>query len=177
MFEVINTTWENLQIAKHKSVLFNSLSLLNWFVLCDLQIFSGCVCRLEQLHAQAPFLFPIVFGINLIPFFDISSLSFVRVSSPFRGPLCGRISVTVCGFVTELCSISSSSPNPLSNESVIHDGRKHNVWGPGDGPLEMYFEKTRTRRRKRLKDSERYSPASGHSTKRYSDWREYLVLR
>ena len=27
---------------------------------CDLQIFSGCVCHLEQLHAQSPFLFPIV---------------------------------------------------------------------------------------------------------------------
>ena len=31
---------------------------------CDLQIFSGCVCHLEQLHAQSPFLFPIVFSIN-----------------------------------------------------------------------------------------------------------------
>ena len=37
-------------------------------MLCNLQIFSGCVCHLEQLHAQSPFLFPIVFGINLIPF-------------------------------------------------------------------------------------------------------------
>ena len=52
-----------------------------------------------------------------------------------------------------------------------------NVWGPGDGPLEMYFEKTRTRRRKREKDSERYSPESGHIRKRYGDWREYLVVR
>ena len=33
---------------------------------CDLQIFSGCVCHLEQLHAQSPFLFPIVFSINSI---------------------------------------------------------------------------------------------------------------
>ena len=33
---------------------------------CDLQIFSGCVCPLEQLHAQSPFLFPIVFSINNI---------------------------------------------------------------------------------------------------------------
>ena len=32
---------------------------------CDLQIFSGCVCHLEQLHAQSPFLFPIVFSINI----------------------------------------------------------------------------------------------------------------
>ena len=36
----------------------------HWFVRCDLQIFSGCVCHLEQLHAQSPFLFPIVFSIN-----------------------------------------------------------------------------------------------------------------
>ena len=28
-----------------------------------LQIFSGCVCHLEQRHAQSPFLFPIVFSI------------------------------------------------------------------------------------------------------------------
>ena len=40
-------------------------------MLCNLQIFSGCVCHLEQLHAQSPFLFPIVFSINLIPFFSI----------------------------------------------------------------------------------------------------------
>ena len=51
-----------------------------WFVLCNLQIFSGCVCHLEQLHAQSPFLFPIVFSINLIPFFDISSV--LAVHSP-----------------------------------------------------------------------------------------------
>ena len=37
-------------------------------MLCNLQIISGCVCHLEQLHAQSPFLFPIVFSINLIPF-------------------------------------------------------------------------------------------------------------
>ena len=37
----------------------------HWFVRCDLQVFSGCVCHLEQLHAQSPFLFPIVFSINM----------------------------------------------------------------------------------------------------------------
>ena len=31
---------------------------------CDLEFFSGCVCHLEQFHAQSLFLFPIVFGIN-----------------------------------------------------------------------------------------------------------------
>ena len=38
----------------------------HWFVRCDLQIFSGCVCHFEQLHTQSPFLFPIVFSINNI---------------------------------------------------------------------------------------------------------------
>ena len=52
----------------------HSLRTLYWFVLCNLQIFSGCVCHLEQLHAQSPFLFPIVFSINLIPFFDVCSV-------------------------------------------------------------------------------------------------------
>ena len=31
---------------------------------CDLQTSSGCACHLEQLNAQSPFLFSIVFGIN-----------------------------------------------------------------------------------------------------------------
>ena len=43
-------------------------------MLCNFQIISGCVCHFEQLHAQSPFLFPIVFSINLIPFFDICSV-------------------------------------------------------------------------------------------------------
>ena len=38
----------------------HSLRTLYWFVLCNLQIFPGCVCHLEQLHAQSPFLFPIL---------------------------------------------------------------------------------------------------------------------
>ena len=38
----------------------------HWFVRWDLQIFSGCVCHLEQLHAQSHFLFPIVFSINYV---------------------------------------------------------------------------------------------------------------
>ena len=44
---------------------YNVRSEWHWFVRCDLQIFSGCVCHLEQLHAQSPFLFPIVFSINM----------------------------------------------------------------------------------------------------------------
>ena len=59
----INTTWENLQIEKHKSGR-RSFHSPNW--LC----FS--ICRFSQVvfipqaqpHAQSLFLFPIVFGIN-----------------------------------------------------------------------------------------------------------------
>ena len=71
----------------------HSLRTLYWFVLCNLLNFSGCVCHLEQLHAQSPFLFPIVFSINLIPFFDICSvdyLLFFRVCAALLGPLRGR---------------------------------------------------------------------------------------
>ena len=42
---------------------YNMRSEWHWFMRCDLQIFSGCVCHLEQLHAHSPFLFPIVFSI------------------------------------------------------------------------------------------------------------------
>ena len=47
----------------------HSLRTLYWFVLCNLQIFSGCVCHLEQLHAQSPFLFPIVLVLIWFPVF------------------------------------------------------------------------------------------------------------
>ena len=59
----INTTWENLQIEKHKSGVLSA----HWTDLC----FS--ICRFSQVvfilraqpHAQSLFLFPIVFGINV----------------------------------------------------------------------------------------------------------------
>ena len=66
----------------------HSLRTLYWFVLCNLQIFSGCVCHLEQLHAQSPFLFPIVFSINLIPFFDICSVYLLAVFQPGCSGMC-----------------------------------------------------------------------------------------
>ena len=61
----------------------HSLRTLYWFVLCNLLIFSGCFCHLEQLRAQSPFLFPIVFSINLILFFfDISSVDYLLFFHP-----------------------------------------------------------------------------------------------
>ena len=113
-------------------------------MLCNLQIFSGCVCYLEQLHAQSHFLFPIVFSINLIPFFDICSVDLLAVFQPgcsgicyfatLIGPLRGRNSCClwfwqlVFGvWLRDATSNLPSSPNPLSNRSVLHDhdGRKH----------------------------------------------------
>ena len=66
----------------------HSLRTLYWFVRCDLQIFSGCVCHLEQLHAQSPFQFPIVFSINLIPFFDICSVDYLLFFHPGCSGMC-----------------------------------------------------------------------------------------
>ena len=72
-------------------------------MLCNLQIISGCVYHLEQLHAQSPFLFPIVFSNNLIPFFDICSVLAVLSPGLFRFVLlylgrCAVATVAVCGF-------------------------------------------------------------------------------
>ena len=66
----INTTWENLQIEKHKSV--------QWAERERLPDLCFSICRFSQVvfipwaqpHAQSLFLLPIVFGINLIQFFD-----------------------------------------------------------------------------------------------------------
>ena len=69
----------------------HSLRTLNWFVLCNLLIFSGCVCHLEQLHAQSPFLFPIVFSINLIPFFDICSVDYLLFFHPSCSGICAAL--------------------------------------------------------------------------------------
>ena len=68
----INTTWENLQIEKHKSVRWAERTP-SWFVLFDLQISQVVFIPQAQPHAQSLFLFPIVFGVNLIHFFDIST--------------------------------------------------------------------------------------------------------
>ena len=62
LFEVTNTTWEICKLQSTNQ--YNVRSEWHWFVRCDLQIFSGCICHLEQRHAQSPFLFPILFSIN-----------------------------------------------------------------------------------------------------------------
>ena len=86
LFEVTNTTCmrksanRNAQISVIHSAHCPDLC----FAICRFS-HAGCVCHLEQLHAQSPFLFPIVFSINLIPFFDICSVLsnfFITVLSP-----------------------------------------------------------------------------------------------
>ena len=59
----INTTWENLQIEKHKSGR-RSFRSPNWFVLFDLQISQVVFIPQAQPHAQSLFLFPIVFAVG-----------------------------------------------------------------------------------------------------------------
>ena len=56
----INTTWENLQIEKHKSGR-RSFRSPDWFVLFDLQIFSGGVYPPSATSRTISFSFPIVF--------------------------------------------------------------------------------------------------------------------
>ena len=72
-------------------------------MLCNLQIFSGCVCHLEQLRAQSPFLFPIVFSINLTPFSNVCSVLDVLSPGLFGYALlylghCAVATIAVCGF-------------------------------------------------------------------------------
>ena len=73
MREVVRGDKHNLRKSANRNAQISVIHSAHYTDLCfcNLQIFSGCVCHLEQLHAQSPFLFPIVFSINLIPFFDI----------------------------------------------------------------------------------------------------------
>ena len=108
-----------------------------WFILCKLQIFSGCVYQLKQLHSQSPFLFPLIWVLVWFIFrYRLSTCCpfhpFVRVSAPLLGPLRGRncrcFWLWQLGFGVPLraaMSNLSSSPNPLSIRSVLWGGRKH----------------------------------------------------
>ena len=113
------------------------LRTLYWFVLCILQIFSGCVCHLEQLHSQSPFLFQIVFGINLMPFFDIGSvlavlcsgvLFFTWAAARSQLSLFAALAAGLWCF-TAGCHVNSlplpQTLTPLSNRSLLHNERKH----------------------------------------------------
>ena len=154
MREVVRADKHNLRNSANRNVQISechSLRTLHWFVLCNLQIFSGCVCQLEQLHAQSPLLFPIVFSINLIPFFDICSVLAVLSPGLFGYVLlylghCAVATVAVCGFgnwswwnwcFTAGCHVKSPRfPQPPLKRTVLHDGRKHKTVGI-DQPKEL----------------------------------------
>ena len=76
MREVVRGDKHNLKKSANRNAQISVIHSAHCTDLCFaiLLIFSGCVCHLEQLHAQSPFLFPIVYSINLIPFFDICSV-------------------------------------------------------------------------------------------------------
>ena len=90
MREVVRGDKHNLRKSANCKAQISTMCGVNaswhWFVRCDLQIFSGCVCHLEQLHAQSPFLFPIVFSINFyfIQLFSFSSDKDRRTDSRIR---------------------------------------------------------------------------------------------
>ena len=90
MREVVRGDKHNLRKSANRNAQISVIHSAHYtdFVLCNLQIFSGCVCHLEQLHAQSPFLFPIVFSINLIPFFDICSVDQLAVFQPGCSGMC-----------------------------------------------------------------------------------------
>ena len=123
LFEVTNTTCmrksanRNAQISVIPSAHCPDLC----FAMCRFS-HAGCVCHLEQLHAQSPFLFPIVFSINLIPFFDICSVLsnfFNTVLSPGLFGCCftwatAVATVAVCGFGSWFLVFHCGKPRKIS---------------------------------------------------------------
>ena len=157
LFELTNTTCmrksanRNAQISVIHSAHCPDLC----FAICRFS-HAGCVCHLEQLHAQSPFLFPIVFSINLISFFDIcsvlSNFLFFRPGcsgAALLGPLRGRNSCCLwfwqlalvfhCGMPrqisplpptpsqTEVCSTMGESIRPSFLHNPTPSAGKHVV--------------------------------------------------
>ena len=82
MREVVRGDKHNLRKSANRlqsTNQYNVRSEWHWFVRCDLQIFSGCACHLEQLHAQSPF-FRIVSsigkGVSGTPFWEMTHVFF-----------------------------------------------------------------------------------------------------
>ena len=138
LFEVTNTTWENLQIATHKSVSFTPHIVL----ICALQFadFLRLCLSPRTTTRTMSFSISIVFSINLNPFFDICSVDYLLFFHPGCSGICAALLGPLRGcnsccwwfwqlvFGVSLRAATSnlpSSPNPHSNSSVLHDGRKH----------------------------------------------------
>ena len=76
MREVVRGDKHNLRKSANRNAQISVIHSAHYTDLCfAICRFSQVVCHLEQLHAQSPFLFPMVFSINLIPFFDNYLLS------------------------------------------------------------------------------------------------------
>ena len=128
-FELTNTTWENLQIATHKSVSFT----LHIELICALQ-FADFVRLCLSPRTTSPtisistsnFFFLLIWF--LFSILAQHSLSFARVYSTLLGSLQGC--TCRCLKLLSLRAVTSNpslfpNANPLSNGSVIHDGREH----------------------------------------------------
>ena len=116
----------NLQIEKHKSVRWAERTP-SWFVLFDLQIFSGGVYSPSATSRTISFLFPIVFGINLIHFFDFFDEKEERCSRKFD-----RL----------LCCFDPLSITPFDSAKNTNCFEKCNVFGNGKCELSA-FQKVR----------------------------------
>ena len=86
LFEVTNTTWENLQIATHKSVSF----IPHIVLICALQFADFLRLCLSPRTTSRTISFSISnsFSINLILFFDICSVDLLAVFQPGFSGMC-----------------------------------------------------------------------------------------
>ena len=117
LFEVANTTWENLQIATHKSVSFTPHIVL----ICALQFADFLRLYLSPRTTSRTISFFIykIFGINLIPFFDICSVLAVLSPGLFEYMLlylghCAVATVAVCGFGSWSLALHCGVPRQIS---------------------------------------------------------------
>ena len=92
MREVVRGDKHNLRKSANRNAQISVIHSAHYTDLCF------AICRFSQvvfvtsnnfsLHAQSPFLFPIVFSINLIPFFDICSVDLLAVFQPGCSGMC-----------------------------------------------------------------------------------------
>ena len=126
---------------------------------CDLQIFSGCVCHLEQLHAQSPFLFPIVFSINLIPFFDICSGAYLLFFHPGCSGMC--CFTWAAARSQQYTLLSKRQASCLYNHALEHSTGSERV--DAFGLREMVLGKSRQAHQRTIMHSNTRQAANNHA--------------
>ena len=127
---------------------------------CDLQIFSGCVCHLEQLHAQSPFLFPIVFSINLIPFFDICSVDYLLFFHPGCSGMC---CFTWAAARSQQYTLLSKRQLELLVFTIMHSNTRQAVRVDAFGLREMVLGKSRQAHQRTIMHSNTRQAANNHA--------------